>query len=351
LITTRTISKANLEVLVRELITADTTVMAPARFEDHGRSSVEYRAVRSPDEIDLNGSIPRRSLKEVAFPASEVLFRWKQTKSLVQIEETPANFRETVVIGARPCDAAAFDILDRVMGWDYKDEMWFGRRNATTLLSIACSNCDESCFCTSVGLSPNSKRGADWFLTPIDEGFKVDVLTPKGEALLERFKGYCPETNGLAAAENDALEKKVRANLDVSMEKVRDWLGAHFDDELWKRIALRCHGCGACAFVCPTCHCFDIVDEPEGVDCGVRRRNWDACQPALFTVHASGHNPRKDQTSRYRQRILHKFSIYPSRFGEVLCTGCGRCIRVCAAGMDLVEIIQEVGRLAAEGGR
>ena len=350
MITTRTLSKANLEALVRDLISADTTVVAPARFEDHGRSSVEYRAVRSPEEIELNGLLPRRSLKEVVFPASEELFRWKQTKSVVQIQDAPTSFKETVVVGARPCDASALEIVDRVMGWDTKDDFWFGRRKATTVLSVACSDCDESCFCTSVGLSPTSKRGADWFLTPIKGGFQVEVLTPKGESLLERFKVYCPEASEPAVAENNALEKKVRANLDVPIEKVRAWLGMHFDDDFWKRIALRCHGCGACAFVCPTCHCFDIVDEPEGVDCGVRRRNWDACQSALFTVHGSGHNPRKDQTSRYRQRILHKFSIYPSRFGEVLCTGCGRCVRVCAAGMDLVEIIGEIGRMAAEGG-
>ena len=75
---------------------------------------------------------------------------------------------------------------------------------------------------------------------------------------------------------------------------------------------------------------------PTASTSGTRRRNWDACQTALFTLHGSGHNPRKDQTARFRQRIMHKFSIYPARFGEVLCTGCGRCVRVCAAGMDLV---------------
>jgi len=345
--TRRTLSKTNFEALVRDLLAANNNVIAPARFEDLGRSSVEYRAIVNPEEICLDGYVPRRSLKEVAFPATEELFRWKQEKSLVQIEEVPTNFKQTVVAGARPCDAAALEILDRVMGWDYEDELWFGRRRATTVLSVSCSDCDENCFCTAVGLSPNSRRGADWFLTPVDGGFEVEVLTPKGEALLERYQAYCPEATGTNSAANDTVERKVRANLDVSIAKIGQWLGTHFDDGLWKKIALRCHGCRACAFVCPTCHCFDIVDEPEGVDCGVRRRNWDACQTALFTVHGSGHNPRKDQTSRCRQRILHKFGIYPSKFGDILCTGCGRCIRVCAAGMDLVEILGEIGRLAA----
>jgi ferredoxin len=84
------------------------------------------------------------------------------------------------------------------------------------------------------------------------------------------------------------------------------------------------------------------VDEPDGVDRGVRRRNWDTCQTGRFTVHASGHNPRSNQDARYRQRVLHKFSIYPERFGEILCTGCGRCTRACPSGMDIAEVLAAV---------
>jgi sulfhydrogenase subunit beta (sulfur reductase) len=133
------------------------------------------------------------------------------------------------------------------------------------------------------------------------------------------------------------------------MAAVQAWLASHFDDPLWTRLGLRCHGCGACASVCPTCHCFDIVDESDGLLEGTRRRNWDACQASKFTVHASGHNPRGDQGARYRQRVLHKFSIYPQRFGEVLCTGCGRCSATCPAGQNMAEILAEVTLLAREG--
>ena len=62
----------------------------------------------------------------------------------------------------------------------------------------------------------------------------------------------------------------------------------------WREHALACLGCGACAYTCPVCHCFDIVDEGNARE-GVRARNWDACQFPLFTLHASGHNPRGEQ--------------------------------------------------------
>jgi ferredoxin len=344
------LSKINLDAFVLDLIHAGARVIAPIRRKDQGRERVAYELVQGPEEILLTGPQAVGSLKDIVFPPTETLFKWRQVKSSIKIEENPAVFKETVVIGARPCDAAALEIVDRVMGWDYRDEFWFGRRQATTVLVTACSQCDDSCFCTAVGLSPTSTRGADWFLTPVEGGVEVEVLTQKGEELFKNHNAHFTETKGSAKTQTSALESSVRVNLSLQPEKIRQWLERHFDDPLWKRIALRCHGCGACAFVCPTCHCFDIVDEPEGIDCGSRRRNWDACQPALFTLHGSGHNPRKDQTARFRQRIMHKFNIYPARFGEVLCTGCGRCVRVCAAGMDLVSILEEISRSAEEAG-
>jgi ferredoxin len=344
--TRRMLSKKDLGAFVSDLIGASINVIAPVRRHETGSDKVEYRPVHNPDEIFLSGPPPARPLKEVVFPPSEPLFKWKQKKSSIEIEEVPTSFKETVVVGARPCDAAALDIVDKVMGWDYRDELWFGRRQSVTVVSLACSECDDSCFCTAVGLSPSSARGADWFLTPAGEGYLVEILTPKGEKLLERCKDRCPETN--VEAPPSGLEDRLPSNLKADPGTIRTWLEKHFDDPYWNDVALRCHGCGACAYVCPTCHCFDIVDEPDGVGRGERRRNWDACQPALFTLHGSGHNPRKDQTARFRQRIMHKFNIYPDRFGDVLCTGCGRCMRVCAAGMDLIGILSDISRMAGK---
>ena len=45
---------------------------------------------------------------------------------------------------------------------------------------------------------------------------------------------------------------------------------------------------------------------------------------------------------------MHKFSIYPRRFDEFLCTGCGRCARACGAGMNLPEILGQLVQLARD---
>jgi sulfhydrogenase subunit beta (sulfur reductase) len=104
---------------------------------------------------------------------------------------------------------------------------------------------------------------------------------------------------------------------------------------------MRCLGCGACAFVCPTCACFDIQDEGSRAG-GKRLRCWDSCGFAMFTLHTSGHNPREEQSQRWRQRLMHKFAYMPERQQVLGCVGCGRCSRACPADMEIREHILAV---------
>ena len=59
----------------------------------------------------------------------------------------------------------------------------------------------------------------------------------------------------------------------------------------------------------------------------------------MFTLHAAGHNPRSQQAQRQRQRIYHKFRIYPEKFGTLLCTGCGNCTRNCPVGLGVRPVL------------
>jgi ferredoxin len=123
----------------------------------------------------------------------------------------------------------------------------------------------------------------------------------------------------------------------------RAFLEGNFENPFWSETTLACLGCGACAHTCPTCHCFDIVDEGSASE-GSRVRNWDSCQFPLFTAHASGHNPRANQPQRQRQRIYHKFAIYPEKFGAILCTGCGNCTRNCPVGLGVLGVLEAINR-------
>ena len=209
---------------------------------------------------------------------------------------------------------------------------------------------DDSCFCTRRGpRRRHDARAPDGLLTPVEGGYLVEAVTDKGAAFVAAHRALVRRPPAGAAGETlraqaedfrAAARERVAANLAARhgsrARLARPPLRRPLLADAW---APRCNGCGACASVCPTCHCFDIVDEPESVGRGVRRRNWDTCQTCVFTLHASGHNPRDDQNARFRQRIEHKFLVYPLKFGEVLCTGCGRCSRACPRGQDLAEIL------------
>ncbi len=345
----KSLSLAELAALVRDLNASGTSVVAPV--PTRSLCGADYRPITELNQATLNGALPRRSLKELFLPASEVLLRYRLKKNDVELLPVPTTFTPQVILGARPCDAAGVAVLDRVMGWDYRDELWFGRRAATTIVSLACPGFDGVCFCHAVGLNPDASLGSDVLLVPRGaDAYWAMPVTDKGEALLARGTFADLVEPAEVTAFRKAAEEKVAKNLASLPSGFHTFMAQSFDHPEFKAIASRCHGCGACAAVCPTCHCFDIVDEPEGMEGGARRRNWDFCATCKFTVHASGHNPRATQNERFRQRVMHKFSIYPQRFDAVLCTGCGRCVRACPAGMDLPEVLGHLYAAQAAGG-
>jgi len=355
--------------LVAGLIAAGTAVIGPAPaggpvipgLEERQRPTVtgmygtlEYREVRSADDLALGPGMPRLSLKQFFLPQNEALFAWKRRGAETEIHETPTTFNPRVVLGAKPCDVAALEIVDAVMNWEYHDELWNGRRAATTIFALACGVEDDHCFCPSVGVAPDTTKGADGLFTPVSGGFLVEATTDKGRVFLESYGAHfsAPPAGGTdeARAYREAAHGRVGANVQIDAVRVKDWIEHHFEDPFWATLGVRCNGCGACTMVCPTCHCFDIVDEEEGVGCGTRRRCWDTCQAGKFTLHASNHNPRADQIARYRQRINHKFAVYPVKFDEVLCTGCGRCVRTCQMGQNIGEILVAIDQYAQQTG-
>ena len=42
-----------------------------------------------------------------------------------------------------------------------------------------------------------------------------------------------------------------------------DLLAKSYDSLLWQATAARCYSCGSCNLVCPTCYCFEMVEQND----------------------------------------------------------------------------------------
>jgi formate hydrogenlyase subunit 6/NADH:ubiquinone oxidoreductase subunit I len=274
------------------------------------------------------------SVKNLVFPKIETLLYFENSKTDSTISDIdPGKIPEVVLWGSHPCDNSAFDILSSIFCWDIEDKFFSERFSKLLVIGLSCHKSDEYCFCTSAGISPSSGKGSDILLKLLKSGdYQAEILTEKGHAVV--FSS--PELfETLNSEEIITTEVKQR----FTHEKVTRNLSGLFENPFWVENSLRCIGCGACAYVCPTCACFDIQDESMGKN-GKRYRSWDSCGFGLFTLHTSGHNPRHIQSQRWRQRIMHKFSYMPDRNGTLGCVGCGRCSVGCPVDMNIAEQLE-----------
>ncbi len=334
----RILQKAALDGLFAKLTAAGRRILAPVKSGER----VEFEEVTTAQKVAADYVQTTRPAKGALFPRYEQMLRFKIGGKDVQAEEVTPEAKPTVLFGLHPCDAASLATLKAVFTWDSSDAYFEPKLANTTVIGLSCTHSDAYCFCTSVGGGPGDTRGSDILLTPLDATkYRAEILTDKGRAVLALAPELFTAANGQAAP---ALAKVAPR---FAADKLSAKLPALFPKgEIWLEQSLRCLGCGACAFVCPTCSCFDIQDERQRYS-GVRLRCWDSCGFGLFTLHASGHNPRPKQSERWRQRVMHKFSYQPERLGVLGCVGCGRCSRSCPADMNLAQHVQALAETPA----
>jgi len=298
-----------------------------------------YRPVAGSGEIDREHR-PVLSIKELFFPPTERLFTLRKTGQEIHLEEALPE-APAVVFGVRPCEARGARLLDAVFLDTLPADAYYARRRAnTTLIGLACRALGPTCFCTSVGGAPDAADGMDLMLYETETGFLVEAVTEKGRFLVPA--GEWNKTAAKPASSAPGPRPAFPAPRSIPWTE-------RFDDVTWQRLAERCLSCRACAYVCPTCRCFAVRDERLGPGEFERIRCWDACAGENYRRVAGGHRPRAEKGARLRNRVYCKFVYLPEQVGlpeASACTGCGRCIDVCPAGVDITEVLADLGRPA-----
>lgn len=330
------IRKENVADILGKLL-GEYEVIAPVRRDN----LVVFGKIHSASEARLDYANTMKSAKETLLPQAEALFTYKSTNGATTVEIPPGEEKPTLLFGVRPCDARSFALLDRVFGGErYQDVYYLNRRANLTVVAIGCAKPRTTCFCTSVGGGPCSTEGSDLLLIDIGDKYVAQVVTDKGAKLLRGTALKAASKDELAMAEK-AVQAAEASVPKLAKDGLKEKLDGMFEDPMWGQLTEKCLGCGVCTYLCPTCHCFDIVDEAADSQ-GARIRLWDSCQFPQFTLQASGFNPRPATKGRLRQRIMHKFSYFVDNYGQIGCVGCGRCVVECPVNMDIRKVLNDI---------
>lgn len=358
------IDRPALDAILDE-VARSATLVAPVRT--HGE--VVFQRVTGASGIcrDYTNSLvpPKRWL----LPAVERLARFRVANGDVTLEEPPTGEDgEVVLFGVRSCDAAGFNYLTRFLSGemlgrpDTADGPFLARRNAVTVLSVTCRRPGSTCMCICCKGGPSLEDGFDWQLTEHPRGWYVEVEGERGERLAARFAARMrPATDAETAEQGRHLKAVVETFHQHSSHKVRTMMTGRMVSqgrmprEFWQEIGAHCVECGGCAFVCPTCYCFNVADvadhdADEGAGAAYDRvRLRDSCQLAGFIRQAGASYPRPTCGERCQTRFFHKFSWqFVDRMQALGCTGCGRCTQVCLGGIGIDTVSDAILQASAE---
>ena len=223
----------------------------------------------------------------------------------------------------------------------YIEEAYAARRREAFLAVANCTTSLETCFCASMDCGPHAGSGYDIAVTEHSSEETASCLaeagSARGTALLEALAAPRAEAAFVAECREACRQAAASQTRAVDWKNAPEVLQRSFDHPRWEQTARRCLVCANCTLSCPTCFCVNTIEQTS-IDgqSAERRRLWDTCFTQNFS-YIHGGSVRTSVKSRYRQWLGHKLAWWQQQFGSPGCTGCGRCIAWCPAGIDITE--------------
>ncbi len=279
--------------------------------------------------------------KKYFLPPCETLMKFRQGTGYTPDSEDLD--KKIVLFGVHSCDIYGLNILDDVFAGKYPDPYYQTRRKNVAIIGIDCTP-DELCFCRSMR-ADFVDHGFDLFFNDIGDYYLVFVGTARGDDMVlsagSLFEQVSRDDIEEYKRRSEAKRKAFR--LDVEIRDLPEIFEMEYQADIWNELGDRCLSCGSCSMVCPTCYCYDVVDEVElGSRDGTRTRRWDSCLYSSHALVAGGENFRESRASRIKFRFYHKQRGFVAEFGRPSCIGCGRCIATCPVSIDIIEVLNRL---------
>jgi sulfhydrogenase subunit beta (sulfur reductase) len=340
------IAKNRLAELVDYLL-QDSPVVGPVAA---GCGQYRFAEVQRLEDMSLDAIPTILPPKKYYLPQYETLLEYDIThgqrmQALVEVERR-------VLFGVRTCDLAGIQCLNVVFADRPRDMHYMIRKGFIFLIGLECNHyCDHHASCALMR-THLPRGGYDLFLSELEQGYFVHINTQWGEDVVETsglFQPVGPSERQQLQDLRTAKRKIFHSEVSIRYQDIATLFEKTFDSAVWSEIGERCLSCGNCTNVCPTCYCFDMLDEPSlDLNRGRRLRVWDSCQHENFAKVAGGESFRPLRSERKRHRFNRKFHYPMERYQRMFCTGCGRCSRTCMAKIDLKKTLNAL--LAEEVG-
>lgn len=320
-------------------ISKEKTLIAPVRNERY--EDVSILPVSGLSEICFDYDDTTTSLKEFFFPQRECMFIFSGVSN--DNIEVRDSSEEIVLFGVRSCDVKAMELLDKFYERDFEDNYYLDKRKKSVLISVACNELYEQCFCTSVRAGPILQEGFDIQLIKNGDLYAVQIGSEKALELFEKYDDLFGPAVEVDVEQFIEQAKKTRPKFDL--QKVYNNLKEKkVNEQLWEDTANRCQSCGLCLFLCPTCSCYTVIDGNTPFGESQRSRQWDACYFRGFTRMAGGNDAVRNKQEMVKRKYQHKLVQQMDEFGICGCVGCGRCNLACVGNVNWLDNIIKIER-------
>lgn len=305
------------------------------------RGGLYVRQADEVEKISWSGEIPKNSWKQVFLPPKEVLSKTAAGRTESRAGELD-NFPHVAAVGMNVLDLKALVLYDQAFE---KDIHYQARRRQTLVIGYhqgaPIDYQKHKLFSYKFEENILEHLIFDIFLIYDRTGnFKIFSGSEDGQEILEKY--------GIKDYEHIQFAGNVQeSGPSELLLKTQKAVAESADDKIWEELGKICLACGKCTIACPTCFCFDINDKMDLK--GTRKeRVWTSCFYENFSRIASNKPEGRQFLDSIKKRIYfwyeHKFVRIPHEWQIPGCVNCGRCTKVCPAGIDVEKNIKRILR-------